>query len=278
MSLARAMGLVGVALLWPAAPAGAQCGINMTCDPSDSPSGSGVADFFAAPAPPSGSGVADFFAAPAPPSGSGVPGFGLCGINMTCDPSDSPARRDFTPSGFDPPSGSRPDFFTPNGFDPPSGSGVPGFGLCGINMTCDPPGSPARRDFTPNDFASPAPWSLKPTANAHLPDVPAHCQDDVSQCVAESTPWGSDTLPPIIFGGIGAYLGSPAGPTGGILGAGIGTFIGTEFSKGIHTYIKQQCILEHCPSTWSQREQQRQRQRASEWRSPPPREYGRRRP
>ena len=71
MNLARAAGFVGVALLWSAAPAGAQCGVNMTCIPSDTPASSATTD---------GAG---------PAAAGGGPSFGQCGVNMTCNPSDT---------------------------------------------------------------------------------------------------------------------------------------------------------------------------------------------
>ena len=53
MNLVRAAGFVGLTLLWSAAPAGAQCGVNMTCNPSDTPAGSATTDAVA-PAPSGG--------------------------------------------------------------------------------------------------------------------------------------------------------------------------------------------------------------------------------
>ena len=87
MNLVRAAGFVGVVVLWSAAPAGAQCGVNMTCNPSDTPAGSATTDA----------------AASAP---SGGPSFGQCGVNMTCNPSDAPAAVRPAPNFFATPDGS----------------------------------------------------------------------------------------------------------------------------------------------------------------------------
>ena len=67
----------------------------MTCNPSDTrsagaaPSGSGSSgtNYFVTP-DGRGSALDYFLGIPVPPAESAVPGFGVCGVNMSCNPSD----------------------------------------------------------------------------------------------------------------------------------------------------------------------------------------------
>ena len=240
MKMVRAVGFVGVALLWLEAPAGAQCGVNMTCD---TPAGSGptnVAEPVSAAqaggrpsfglcgtnmncpadAPSAPWTAPDFFGAPAPAAESVAPGTGVCGVNMTCEPSD------------------RPSTSTPNSFDPLSGLALPpGVGVCGINMSCEPSDrrTGSKPDPQPTDSAAGAP---SPRADTPRSDDPP---------IFGKTPWGSETLTGTIF-------------------------------REIHDDITAPCKREPCLA-WSQRQQQRQQQRAAERLRPfPSRKHGRRQP
>ena len=250
MNLVRAAGFVGVVLLWSAAPSGAQCGVNMTCNPPDTPAGSAPTDA----------------AASAP---SGGPSFGQCGVNMTCNPSDTPAAVRPAPNFFATPDGSgssAPNFFaTPDGsgssapnffatpdrsgssapnffatpdrtgpapdfFDfigapaPPAESAVPGVGVCGVNMSCNPPDPTESKKPDPK----PEPKPERSAAPARKRAAAAASSDDSP--VFGKTPWGAETLTGTLF-------------------------------REIHDSITAPCNEGPC-SRWRQRQQQREKERA----------------
>ena len=151
-----------------------------------------------------------------------------------------------TPEPPEPPTKSAlPDFFpTP---ESPTGSVFFGAGPCGNDAPPCPPAKPSgppaaapttntTNDTTTNGSPRTLPALDRSEANhaeKGVGDVPANCQDPNDACLFPKTPWGSDTLPATIF-------------------------------RGIHNYITTPCHDEGPCSSWDQREQQRQRERAAQ--------------
>ena len=198
MNLVRAAGFVGVALLWSATTDGAQCGVNMTCNPSDTPAGSATTDG----------------AGPAPAAGG--PSFGQCGVNMTCNPSDTRSAGRPAPDFSAVPGGSGssgPNFFvTPDGGGsaldyfgipaPAAVSAVPGFGVCGVNMTCNPSNPTESKKTDPEPKLEPKP--KRSVADARKREAAATSSDDPP--VFGKTLWGAETLTGTLFKEIHDYI------------------------------------------------------------------------